>query len=289
MTFQVEATDRLRGRPVTALRVEVDGVRAEQRADGTWSVAVDPADRHTVRLLRPNFLPMTYKGPFGEGARLKARLSPSGVRVVGFGDSLTAGLKVDLADRFVMNLVGRIQAARPGFWVDFVDKGRSGDTYELAADRLLEDVLNENPDITLVEFGTNDVFEVPLEAFPETIDALLRPIGEVSPGVLVADIPYKPRWYGTWNDRAAPYNRAIAAGARRNGARLVSFSTIFRTAAAGGQWDLFFHEEPYDTTLPDSEPQGDLHPNAAGNKLMAEAFAEEILALTEPDIELAAR
>lgn len=286
LSFGVEATDRLRGRALSSLRVDVDGVRAEQQQGGSWSVPASPAKEHVVRLARQGYLPLTYRGPLPQGARLVARLSPSGVRVVGFGDSLTAGLKVDLADRFVMRLVGRIQGARPGFWVDFLDRGRTGDTYQMAKERLGRDVLNSNPDITLVEFGTNDVFKTPLERFARDIDALLEPLGAVSPGVLVADIPYKPRWYGTWNDRAAPFNREIAAGASRHGARLVSFSSAFRSAASAGQWDLFFHEKPYDTTRPDSEEQGDLHPNAAGNALMAEAFAEAILAITAPEVAL---
>lgn len=287
VTFDVSATDRLRGRPVVPSRVDVDGVRAQVQPDGRWSARVAPARAHTVRLLRQGFLPLTYEGPLPTGARLEARLSPSGVRVVGFGDSLTAGLKVDLGDRFVMKLVGRIQGARPGFWVDFLDRGRSGDTYQLALDRLTPDVLNANPDITLVEFGTNDVFKTPPERFAQTMDALLAPLSRVSPGVLVADIPHKPRWHGGWNDRAAPYNRAIAEGARRHGARLVPFSTLFRQAGEAGEWDLFFHDKPYDTTKPDSVAQGDLHPNAAGNQLMAEAFAEAILAITEPEVRLA--
>lgn len=285
--LEVQASDRLRGRTITSLRVEVDGVRAEQQSDGRWGVKVAAAETHSVRLVRPGYLPLTYKGPLPKGAKLEARLSPSGVRVVGFGDSLTAGLKVDLGDRFVMKLVGRIQAARPGFWVDFVDQGKSGDTYSKAIQRLTDDVLNQNPDVTLVEFGTNDVFNTTLSRFPEALDDLLQPLSRVSPGVIVADIPYKPRWDGDWNEVSAPYNREIAAAAERHGAHLVSFATIFRRAAEGGVWDLFYHEAPYDPSLPDSVSQGDLHPNAAGNELMAEAFAEAILALTEPEVRLA--
>lgn len=286
LTFAVEARDGLRGQSLASLRVEVDGVRAKPGSNGTWSVSVAPAAEHVVRLVRQSYMPMTYQGPLPEGARLMAHLCPSGVRVVAFGDSLTAGLKVDLGDRFLMKLVERIQGARPGFWVDFRDHGRSGDTYALALERLTDDVVTENPDVAFVEFGTNDVFKTPLEDFPQTVDDLLGPIAEVSPRVLVADIPYKPRWYGSWNDRAAPYNRAIAVGAERHGAHLVSFSTAFRTAAQAGQWDLFYHEEPYDTTKPDSVAQGDLHPNAAGNELMAEAVAQAILAVTTPAIAL---
>lgn len=286
LTFGVEATDRLRGRPVSQLRVDVDGVRASELASGSFEAPVPPEGEHTVRLLRQGYLPLTYRGALAQGARLEARLCPSGVRVVGFGDSLTAGLKVDMSDRFVMKLVGRIQGARPGFWVDFLDRGRSGDTYESALARLGHDVLRANPDLTLVEFGTNDVFKTPLDRFGQTMDALLDPIFRVSPAVLVADIPYKPRWYGTWNDRTAPFNRAIAQGAERHGARLVSFSAAFKQAALAGDWDLFYHEQPYDTSKPDSESQGDLHPNARGNELMAEAVAEAVLASTEPEIVL---
>ncbi|HEY9856065.1 MAG TPA: SGNH/GDSL hydrolase family protein [Stenomitos sp.] len=286
LTFTVEAKELLRGRALSALKIEVDGVRAEPGPNGTWRAAVAPADRHTVRVGRQSYLTSTYQGPLVEGACLQAQLCPTGIRVVAFGDSLTAGLKVDLADRFLMKLEARLQSARPGFWVDFRDAGRSGDTYESALDRVTDDVLNANPDLTFVEFGTNDAFKTRLADFPDSVDALLAPIVQVSPRVLVADIPYKPRWYGDWNDHTAPYNRAIAEVAARNGARLVSFSQAFRKAAQGGQWDLFYHEEPYDTTKPDTVSQGDLHPNAEGNELMAETLGDAILSVTEPSIGL---
>ena len=211
-------------------------------------------------------------------------MCPDGIRVVGFGDSLTAGLKVERSSRFVMKLVGLIQGARRGFWVDFRDAGRSGDTYASALSRLTSDVLSANPDVTIVEFGSNDAIETPIDQFPATMDALLDPLTKVCPITLVTDIPYKARWYGNWNQETAPFNQAIAAGAQRHHAILVSFSQIFRAEAARGDWDLFVHDTPYDESLPDTQWQGDIHPNAAGNELMATTLAQAILKATEPSV-----
>lgn len=284
VTFAVRAEDVLRAHQLAGLTVEVDSNRAIPVGGGQFQALVPIGDTHAVRLTRSGYLPLEWHGPLSDRTRLTARLCPDGIRVVGFGDSLTAGLKVDTASRFVMKLVGLIQGARPGFWVDFRDAGHSGDTYASALARLGSDVLAANPDVTIVEFGSNDVLKTPIDQFPATMDALLKKLTTVSPVTLVADIPYKPRWYGSWNQQTAPFDEAIAAGALRHHATPIALSERFRAAAGAGNWDLFVHDAPYDESMPDSRLQGDIHPNAAGNELMATTFAEAILQATAPSI-----
>lgn len=288
LSLTVSASDALRHTPLTRVQVEVDGVKAAAQGEGQFQVQVPPANLHTVRIFTSRHLAQQWSGPIPSDLRLEATLCPRGIRVVGFGDSVTAGLKVDTGSRFVMKLVGPLMAARPGFWVDFVDRGRSGDTYQSALPRLSKEVLESNPDVTLVEFGTNDAARTKLEDFPASIDAILAPISRQCPVVIVTDIPHKGRWYGTWNQQAAPYNSAIAAGAARHGAIYLPLSERFRSGSASN-WDLFYHEAPYNEALPDSEWQGDIHPNAAGNDLIAQAIARAILDATAPGVKVSGR
>lgn len=281
LTLEIAARDTVRRTTLTRLQVEVDGIRAVEQESGRFHVQVQPSNVHTVRVSCAGHMAQQWSGSVPDTIRLDAKLCPHGIRVVGFGDSVTAGLKVDTGSRFVMKLVGLIQGARPGFWVDFLDRGHPGDTYASALPRLIPDVLQANPDVTLVEFGTNDAFRVPFAQFPASIDALLSPLMSTCPLVIVTDIPYKPRWYGTWNRDAAPYNQELAAGASRHGALLLALSERFRQEGLKNQ-DLFYHEQAYNEALPDSQWQGDLHPNAAGNDLIAKAIASLILDATAP-------
>lgn len=283
LTLQLEAQSAVNDRHLEGLTVEVDGQPARELAAGRYQAAVGPGPQHGIRLTQASCLPLTWSGSLEPGERILARLAPHGIRVVGFGDSLTAGLKVDPGARFVMKLVGLVQGARSGFWVDFRDRGHSGDTYLSAFSRLSLEVLAVNPDVTIVEFGTNDVATTPLDRFPASVDAVLTPLARVCPRILVADVPFKPRWYGGWNQQVAPFNQALAAAAARHRATLVSLSEAFRAEAAR-QWGLFEHDAPYDETLPDSRWQGDVHPNAAGNELIARTLAAAILEATRPGI-----
>ncbi|MNX62170.1 hypothetical protein D3C86_931240 [compost metagenome] len=56
----------------------------------------------------------------------------------------------------------------------------------------------------------------------------------------------------------------------------MSWASRFKESGDRGQWDLFYHQAPYDLRAPESRAQGDLHPNGAGHDLMALACAEAL-------------
>lgn len=287
LSFSVEARDSATGRPVFALGVTVDGVDARETANALRSARVPQADAHVLRFSRAGYLPFTWKGDPAPGCRLIVRLCPSTLRVVAFGDSITAGLDVASNERYSSKLAPLLERQNPGLRVDVLERGRVGDTYVSALSRLQSDVLSVDPDVTIVELGTNDALRTPLSDFASTMRAVLDPLTRACRTVLVADIPYKPRWYGTWNQQAAPFDQQIRQTAEQVQTLPVLLSERFRRAAEAGRWDLFSHADPYDFTAPDSVYQGDFHPNAAGHELMAEAFADAITQAIAPGVSTA--
>jgi len=142
------------------------------------------------------------------------------MKVVCFGDSLTScggegGRYSDiLADRFPR--------------LEFLNRGAGGETFEDALQRLDTDVLAEDPDVVLVEFGANDWWkdERPPEAWARDLEVILakvRAIGAV-PVVLGVFGPYRDssgnpveKEYGA-DARSRAYRALEAAAAERHGA-----------------------------------------------------------------------
>lgn len=274
--------DALSGQELPRVRLDVDGVTCAIAPDGARTALVPPAEARTLRASGGNYVPLSWSGALSDGARLTFRMTPSIVRMVAFGDSLTAGVNVSEPERFVYKLPRLLRRTHGAVRLDVHARGRSGDTYRAARERLLGDVLSVRPDVVLVAFGTNDVVATPLRDFAATVDGVLAPLAGRA-RVMVADIPYKARWAGDWNAKAAPFNRVIAESAARHGATLVSWSDRFKEASDRGNWDVFYHQAPYDLRAPDSRTQGDLHPNGAGNDLMAAACAEVLSAWLAPE------
>jgi lysophospholipase L1-like esterase len=273
--------DALSARPATGVGLTVDGVTAVD-AGGLRTVTVPQAATHALRASGGGYLPLSWSGALLDGATVALRLTPSVVRMVAFGDSLTAGVNVSEQERFVYQIPRQVRAALPGVRVDVFARGRTGDTYKSARERLTSDVLTARPDVVLVAFGTNDVATTPLRDFADTVEAVIRPLSGRC-RVMVADIPFKPRFAGQWNAQAAPFNRVIAEVAARNGAAVVAWSDRFKQAGERGNWDLFYHQGPYDLRAPETRSQGDLHPNGAGNEVMAAACAEVLASWLSPE------
>jgi acyl-CoA synthetase (AMP-forming)/AMP-acid ligase II/lysophospholipase L1-like esterase len=135
------------------------------------------------------------------------------MKVVCFGDSLTSCGSVNgrysdiLQDRF------------PGH--AFVNKGVGGETFVDARDRLAADVLTQDPDVAIVEFGANDWWkaERPPAAWAADLAAIVRSIREQGAQVVVAGVfgPVRDaagqlveKTYGA-DERSREY-RAIEAG-----------------------------------------------------------------------------
>lgn len=76
--------------------------------------------------------------------------------IVGFGDSLTYGYGVDMNSSYIDRLDKYMPIFYPSISWNIVKKGVNGDNTRDALKRLKTDVLNLNPNIVIVLFGTND-------------------------------------------------------------------------------------------------------------------------------------
>lgn len=271
----------LTGQPLPCGFLAVDGALAEARPDATYSAPVGATA--SLKVAAPGFLPVAWVGPLSDHATLEAALMPARLRFLAFGDSLTAGLHVSEFDQYPRQLGTLLEQAYPGLQVTVVNLGRGGETFRDAL-RRVPDVMDAQPDVLLVAFGTNDATRTPIGQFPDSVDQVLKPLSGLGCPLMLADIPYKPRWAGDWNGKTAPFDAAIAQAAERDHASLVSWSRAFRKEAQRGNWDLFYHDSPYDPRQPDWVFQGDYHPNAAGQAVMARAIASELETHVHPGL-----
>jgi fatty-acyl-CoA synthase len=146
------------------------------------------------------------------------------MKIICFGDSLTTcggenGRFSDiLQDRF------------PGH--AFINRGRGGETFVDARARLESDVIAEQPDIVLVEYGANDWWrnQRPVQTWADDLDAILSRIREIGaqPVVLGVFGPYRDetgreaaKVYGS-DERAVAYRGLEAVVAARHGAPYVA-------------------------------------------------------------------
>lgn len=79
----------------------------------------------------------------------EARISIRGARVVAFGDSITLGYGVPSTSNWVARLQSR-------FGLVMVNAGVSGNTSAQGLARIQTDVLNQNPNFVIINFGMND-------------------------------------------------------------------------------------------------------------------------------------
>jgi acyl-CoA thioesterase-1 len=163
------------------------------------------------------------------------------LKIVAFGDSLTAGLGLSARDAFPAKLEAALKAK--GLAVTIVNAGVSGDTSSAGAERL-DWSLGEDADAVIVELGANDalrgvdpkITQVALSKILDTIQSRNLP-------VLVAGM-LAPRNLGP------DYSRA--------------FDAVFSDISA--RKDIIFYPFFLDGVVGDPKfNQSDgMHPNAAG-------------------------
>jgi acyl-CoA thioesterase-1 len=203
---------------------------------------------------RPADLPTSTAQAVDPAAR--ASNSP---RVVFLGDSLTAGLGVDVEDAFPA-LVGEIlrREARP---VEVVNAGVSGDT-TAGGLRRLDWLLRQKPDVVVVGLGGNDGLRgLELAASERNLRDIVRKSRDAGAKVLLLGmlIPpnYGPEYTGKFRD---VYPRV----ATETGAALVPFVL----EGVGGDPRL-------------NQPDG-IHPTAEGHRIMAATVVSGLRPLLPP-------
>jgi lysophospholipase L1-like esterase len=198
-------------------------------------------------------------------------LAAASLRIVSFGDSLTAPREgvVTYSDILAAELPAR------GVQVEVLNRGIRGNTSEMARERFERDVLAAKPDLAIIELGTNDsavdVWKTPpataprvsleryranLEYFIETLRKRGAKVILVAPSRLAwtdklraqyGKPPYDPNSPDGFNVTLDRYADAVRDLARLEHLPLVDAASIVPVA-----------------TLPDG-----MHPNSAGHRALA--------------------
>jgi acyl-CoA thioesterase I len=170
-------------------------------------------------------------------------LSGKKVRLVAFGDSITAG-----GDASEPSLIywerwaDSLRKQYPKAAIESLNGATGGDSTVQGLQRLQEKVLRHQPDLVLVAFGMNDHnregYGVPLQAFTENLGTLVDRIQAAGAEVvLVSAFPPNPKWHFGSHNMAA-YANATKQVAREKHCALADVYPLWTSCAA--------HKKPED-------------------------------------------
>ena len=132
------------------------------------------------------------------------------VRIVAFGDSITAGGDAS-EPRLVFweRWADALRQKYPQAVIETTNRATGGDTTVQGLQRLQEKVLRQNPDLVLIGFGMNDHnregFGVPLDVFKANLRTMIDRVRAETGAevVLFSAFPPNPKWhYGSHNMEA---------------------------------------------------------------------------------------
>ncbi len=132
------------------------------------------------------------------------------VRVVAFGDSLTAGWGTDGVNVYHRIVADALQYWYHGGTIELIAHGHPGETTGDALRRFDADVVAESPHLLLVQFGGNDMgWGRPVRAFRRDLSALLMRALRDTSALVIACLPpiSDPNPANLWSETA----RAVAA------------------------------------------------------------------------------
>ncbi|WP_244630852.1 arylesterase [Aureimonas sp. ME7] len=176
------------------------------------------------------------------------------IRIVAFGDSLVAGYGLRPGEAFPAQLQAALRAR--GYDVTVANAGVSGDTSARAVARM-ERAVPKGTDLTIVEFGANDIFRGVAPGTTErNLDTVLSHVGGRSKAVVLAGMVVPP---GLGNEASRSFAPIFARLAERHSAALYPF---FLKGVAGER----------------SLNLGDgIHPNAAGVKRIVDGILPTVV------------
>jgi acyl-CoA thioesterase-1 len=174
--------------------------------------------------------------------------------IVCFGDSLTAGTGAERSEAWPALIQKRIKAG-------VINAGRDGDSTRDALNRI-EEVLSQKPDMVIVEFGANDV----LDAFHETrapdparmrenLAAIITKLKSGSKLFLVKF--YSPQMVADFSGGSGELLLALDR-------LFASLEAEYGVELIGTIWDGIWGNP--------SLMSDDIHPNAAGYRIMADNY-----------------
>lgn len=217
-------------------------------------------------------------------------------RFLAFGDSLTAGViapplnvPVTLAftspsQSYPTVLRNALQSAYPVQSISMINSGLPGEEAADAFPRFQADLLRINPDVVLIMEGTNDVNAVGKATSPSqnaaraaaAIEAMVvEAQGRIVDPFLATIPPLRPL-FGNEERVAAVFelNGIIRSIASARGVPLVDVFTIVNTGSCPASSGV---------PIPCLGDDG-IHPTAAANELIAEAFFDRIVDIYDVDV-----
>jgi acyl-CoA thioesterase-1 len=166
-----------------------------------------------------------------------------------FGDSLSEGFMLKHSEAYPALLAKKLRAARLNFLV--TNASASGGTTDGGLERLPPH-LKRKIDILILELGINDAFRgVPIEQIQKNLQEIIDKVRTKNPNARVVITGMQLPGY-TGDDYLSAFGQMFADLATKNGAALVPY---LLQGVAG------------DPSL--NGPDG-IHPNAAGQKILAE-------------------
>jgi len=185
-------------------------------------------------------------GPFSaDGASLSA--SDSRPRIVAFGDSLTAGLGVQINESYPAQLQHRLDSM--GYHYRVINAGVSGDT-TAGGLRRVSWILNSKPELVILELGANDGLRgLPVDEAHQNLQRIIRRLQEAQVTVILAGMKLPPNYGQGYTTQ---------------------FETMYRTLAREHQVPFIpFFLEGVGGTSSLNQVDG-LHPTSEGYKVIVE-------------------
>jgi len=186
------------------------------------------------------------------------------VRILAFGDSLTAGAGLPEADGFVPQLQAWLQA-NGAKDVTVINAGVSGDTSAGGLARI-DWALNDDVDGVIVELGANDMLRgLSMAKMRTNLDGILDKIDAKGLPALLAGLPAPPNY-------PKDYQTAFKAAFKDLAAQ---HDAIYVSSFFGGMSGKSMAE-----VMAMMQPDG-IHPNAAGVKANVAAIGPAVLELVK--------
>lgn len=178
---------------------------------------------------------------------------PTTPRVIILGDSLTAGLGLDV-DQAYPALVAE-QLGAMGHPTEILNAGQSGDT-TAGGLRRVDWLLKQNPDLLIVELGANDGMRgIPLVEIEKNLNGIIDKAQEKNVPVFLMDMYIPPNFGKEYTD---------------------GFHNLFAEIAKEQEIPLMPFMLKEVTGKPDLNQADGIHPTAEGHKIMATVVLESI-------------
>lgn len=176
------------------------------------------------------------------------RHKAGGPRIIVLGDSLTAGLGLDVAESFPSLIQKRLDAA--GYDYEVVNAGVSGDTSAGGLRRLDWAMSEGDPKVLIVALGGNDGLRgLPPEQLEQNLSAIIERGKKRGLAIILAGMEAPPN-FGT--DYTTRFRDVYPTLAQRHDVRLIPFLLD----GVAGNAEL-------------NQPDG-IHPNARGAEIVAD-------------------